>query len=118
VSLITRIVVSSIEHFVLCSLNVHISSHHGTETSRGAHDHVRNCLANETSNGSYYATPEQIEVAQRKHRTRELKKFLQAMKKDVQNATVLELETDLKDHGIEKAALFEFGNLQQEIENF
>jgi len=108
--------------FILCLLttNIHIiwPSHHGTETSGGAHDHVRQCLANETSNGSYYATPEQIKLAQRKHRTRELKKFLQPLKKDVQNATVLELETDLKDHGIEKAALFEFGNLQQEIENF
>ncbi len=71
---------------------------------------------NETNNGSYYATPEQVKIAQRKHRTRELKKFLQSLKKDVQNATVIELEEDLAFHGIEKAALFEFGNLQREIE--
>ncbi len=90
--------------------------HHGTESGAGAHDHVRHCLANETNNGSYYATSEQIKIAQRKYRTRELKKFLQPMKKDVQNATVFELEADLKFHGIEKAALFEFGNLQGEIE--
>ena len=90
--------------------------HQGTATGSGAHDHVRHCLANETNNGSYYATPEQVKVAQRKHRTRELKKFLQPLKKDAQNATVLELEEDLKFHGIEKAALFEFGNLQREIE--
>ena len=84
----------------------------------GAHAHVRQCLVNETNNGSYYATEDQIITAQRKHRTRELKKFLQPLKKDVQNATVLELERDLKDHGIEKAALFEFGNLHGEIDNF
>lgn len=90
--------------------------HDGFETGRGAHDHVRQCLVNETNNGSYYATPEQVKVAQRKHRTRELKKFLQSLKKDVQNATVIELEEDLAFHGIEKAALFEFGNLQREIE--
>jgi hypothetical protein len=45
-----------------------------------------------------------------------LKNFLRSLKKDVQNATVLELENDLMFHGIEKAALFEFGNLQREIE--
>jgi hypothetical protein len=89
--------------------------HHGTETARGAHDHVRECLVNDTNNGSYYATPEQVKVAQRKHRTRELKKFLQPMKMDIQNATVLELERDLEYHDIEKAALFEFGNLQLEM---
>ena len=33
-------------------------------------------------------------------------------------ATVLELKRDLKDHSIEKAALFEFGNLHGEIDNF
>ncbi|KAL7533872.1 hypothetical protein ACHAXR_005501 [Thalassiosira sp. AJA248-18] len=89
--------------------------HQGTDTGSGAHDHVRQCLVNETNNGSYYATPEQIKVAQRKHRTRELKKFLQPLKKDVQNATILELEVDLQYHNIEKAALFEFGNLHREI---
>jgi hypothetical protein len=37
------------------------------------------------------------------------------MKMDIQNATVLELERDLEYHDIEKAALFEFGNLQLEM---
>jgi hypothetical protein len=46
--------------------------HHGTDTGSGAHDHVRQCLSNETNNGSYYATREQIKIAQRKHRTRML----------------------------------------------
>ena len=90
--------------------------HHGTESGSGAHSHVRQCLVNETNNGSFYATSDQIKVAQRKHRTRELKKFLQPLKKELQNATVLELEKDLIFHGIEKAALFEFGNLQGELE--
>lgn len=89
--------------------------HNGFDSGRGAHDHVRQCLVNETSNGSYYATPEQIKIAQRKHRTRELKKLLQTLKKDIKNATVIELEEDLAFHGIEKAALFEFGNLLIDI---
>jgi len=87
--------------------------HQGTETSQGAHEHVRQCLMNETNNGSYYATEEQIKVAQRKHRTRELKKFLQKCKKDVQNATIHELKADLDYHEIPQAALFEFGNLHE-----
>jgi hypothetical protein len=70
---------------------------------------------NDTSNGSYYATDEQIKDAQRRHRTRALKKFLGRFKKDKQNAIVIELAQDLDDHGIDPAALFEFGNLQDEL---
>ena len=85
-----------------CKKNFCGYCHQGTESAMGAHDHVRSCG--------------QIKMAQRKHRTRELKKFLQPLKKDVQNAKVLELEIDLKFHSIAKAALFEIGNLQREIE--
>jgi hypothetical protein len=85
--------------------------HQKTATGQGAHEHVRTCLMNDTSNGSYYATAEEIEKSQRRYRTREIKKYLQRLKKDVQNATVIELAGDLKDIGIEQEALFEFGNL-------
>ena len=85
--------------------------HQATQTSRGAHEHVRNCLLNETATGSYYATAEQIEDAQKRYRTREMKKFLRTHKKDLQNAIVIELEKDLKDLDIRKEALFELGNL-------
>jgi hypothetical protein len=84
-------------------------------TGRGAHDHVRQCLMNKTTNSSYYASPEEIENAQRRYRTRELRKCLQQHKKELQNAIVIELEADLGDLGIQPAALFEFGNLQGEI---
>ncbi len=45
--------------------------HSKMKTSAGAHEHVRNCLLNETRNGSYYAHAEEIKQAQRRYRTRE-----------------------------------------------
>jgi uncharacterized protein YnzC (UPF0291/DUF896 family) len=95
-----------------CTENFCGYCHQKTATGQGAHEHVRTCLMNDTRNGSYYATAEEIEKAQRRYRTREIKKYLQQLKKDVQNATVIELAGDLKDVGIEQEALFEFGNLQ------
>ena len=70
---------------------------------------------NETRNGSYFASAEEIERAQRLYRTRNLKKFLRQFKKDLQNAIVIELEVDLQDVGIQADALFEVGNIQDEI---
>ena len=70
---------------------------------------------NETQNGSYYATAEEIERAQRLYRTRKIKKFLRHFKKDLQNAIVIELGSDLQDVGIQPNALFEVGNIQDEI---
>ena len=84
--------------------------HTGFETSQGTHNHVRACLMNETRNGSYYANENEVKVAQRRYRTRELKKFLQKFKKEEQNATIIELQNDLKDLDIDPASLFEFGN--------
>ena len=78
---------------------------------RGAHLHVRQCLMNETTTGTYFATPGQIEIAQRKYRTREIKKFLRQHKKNLQNAVIIELKKDLKDLGIKQEALFELGML-------
>jgi protein-arginine kinase activator protein McsA len=85
--------------------------HKGFENSRGTHEHVRECLMNETANGSYYASTRQLVVAQRKYRTQKLKKFLRANKKDLQNATIIELKKDLDDLGIDPAALFNLGAL-------
>lgn len=86
--------------------------HQRCNGGRGAHDHVRQCLMNETPNGSYYADPDTITDAQRRYRTRKLKQFIQKEKKDLQNAIVIELEKDLNDLGIHRNALFEFGDLQ------
>jgi hypothetical protein len=86
--------------------------HQKCETSQGAHQHVRQCLLNESLTGSYYADEKEIQSAQRRYRTRELKRFLQKFKKNLQNAIVIELATDLNDIGIKPEALFEFGNLQ------
>ena len=51
--------------------------HKATASSKGAHDHVRECDANLTSNGSYYATSEQIREAQRRFRVKQLKRFFE-----------------------------------------
>ena len=94
-----------------CKGNFCAYCHQKTTTSRGAHEHVRQCLMNETDDGSYYATPEQIHDAQRRYRTREIKRFLRKHKKDLQNAIVIELQKDLEDLDIKQEALFELGNL-------
>ena len=86
--------------------------HKPTASSRGAHEHVRECLMNETRNGSYYATEEEIINAQRRYRTRQIKQFLRSYKKNEQNAIIIELNDDLRDLEIDSEALFEFGNLQ------
>ena len=52
-------------------------------------EHVRSCVINETKTASYYANDEQIKVAHRRYRTREIKKFL------IENATIIELQKDL-----------------------
>ena len=66
---------------------------------------------NDTPDASYYATPEQIQDAQRRYRTREIKKFIRQHKKEVQNAIVIELKQDLEDLDIKQEALLELGNL-------
>lgn len=88
--------------------------HKATGSSKGAHDHVRECDANLTSNGSYYATAEQIREAQRRFRVKQLKRFFEEkkMKQRIRNATIIELAKDLDDLKVDPAALFNFGNLQ------
>ena len=94
-----------------CEGNFCAYCHQKTASSRGAHDHVRQCLLNETADGSYYATPEQIRDAQKRYRTREIKSLLRKHKKNLQNAVVIELKQDLEDLDIKQEALFELGNL-------
>jgi hypothetical protein len=84
-------------------------------TSRGCHDHVRECDLNETMDGSYYATPEQMKTGQRRYRTKTLKQFLRKLKKDEQDATIIELESDLEDHGISKAVLFQIAAGEEDV---
>ena len=88
--------------------------HKPCTSSRGTHDHVRECDANLTSNGSYYATATQIKEAQRRYRVKMLKRFLrsQEYKKQLQNAIIIELADDLNELAVDPAALFDFGNLQ------
>jgi hypothetical protein len=85
--------------------------HERFQTGRGAHKYVRQCLMNETINGSYYADEEEIRNAQRRYRTRKLKLEIRKHKKDLQNAIIIELKTDLADLQMKPEALFEFGNL-------
>ena len=89
--------------------------HKPCATSGGTHEHVRQCLLNETSNGSYYAAEKEIVSAQRRYRTRELRKYLGRFKKDLKNTIVIELGRELNVLGIRPAALFEFGNLQGNV---
>lgn len=89
--------------------------HTGFVSGFGTHEHVRQCLMNETNNGSYYADAEQITSAQRRYRTRKLKSHLRTFKKNVQNAIIVELKKDLDDLSINPQALFEFGHIQPEI---
>ncbi|CAK9055241.1 Hypothetical protein SCF082_LOCUS30700 [Durusdinium trenchii] len=81
--------------------------HKALQSSRGAHDHVRECDANLTSNGSYYATADQIRDAQRRFRVKQLKKFFEEkkMKQRIRNATIIELGKDLEDLQVDPAAL-------------
>ncbi len=77
---------------------------------------MRECDANLTRNGSYYADPSEIKEAQRRFRIKKLKRFLrsQKFKKPLQNAIIIELAQDLDDLQVDPAALFDFGNLQAE----
>lgn len=52
--------------------------HKACADSGGTHNHVRECDANLTSNGSYYATATQIKEAQRRYRVKMLKRFLRS----------------------------------------
>jgi hypothetical protein len=71
---------------------------------------------NETAGAGYFATPEQVRDAQKRYRTREIKRFLQRFKKDLQNEIVIELQRDLADLSIRQEALFELGNLMEAVE--
>merc|ERR1712050_388951 len=82
--------------------------HKACETSRGAHDHVRECEHNLTTNGSYYANALIIKDAQRRHRIRKLKPWLRKHKQREQNAIIAELQKDLMDLRIDPGALFNF----------
>jgi hypothetical protein len=57
-------------------------------------------------------TEEEIENAQRRYRTRQIKQFLRNYKKNEQNAIVIKLNEDLKDLSIGPEAMFEFINLE------
>ena len=54
---------------------------------------MRDCDANLTTNGSYYATPEQIREAQRRFRVKQLKKFFEEkkMKQRIRNVLALDV---------------------------
>jgi len=91
--------------------------HQPSTTGSGTHDHVRQCLMNETNNGSYYATPDEIQRAQRRYRTRTIKKFLRNFKKDLQNAIVIELTQDLRDVGIQPESLLEVEGFHQKVDD-
>ena len=64
----------------------------GLELCSGAHDLVRECDENLTTNGSYYATPEQIREGQRRFRVKQLKKFFEEkqMKQRIRNVLALD----------------------------
>lgn len=59
-----------------CEGHFYAYCHQEFPTARGAHEHVRQCLLNETDDGNYYARPDQIRDAQKRYRTTEIKKFL------------------------------------------
>lgn len=89
--------------------------HKACANGMGCHDHVRECVYNNTRNGSYYASKEEIEDAQMRYRIRKLKAFLHPLKKGEQNATVAELKGELEALKIDPAALMDFGNMQHEL---
>jgi hypothetical protein len=73
--------------------------------------HVRECDMNQTPDGSYYASEQQIKDAQRRYRLKTLKQFLRSGEfkgTRLQNAIVLELTTDLSELGIDAGALLHF----------
>ena len=81
--------------------------------SRSCHEHVRECDLNPTPNGSYYADADQIRAAQKRHRIKEMKKFLRTgHNKAEQNAAVLELQQDLQDLKIDPALLLNLGGAE------
>lgn len=90
--------------------------HKPASSSKGCHEHVRECDMNLTRNASYYADQAIIKEAQKRYRIKKLKQFLRSdsnkFKKDVQNAIIIELKRDLEDLGIDPKALFDVGNLQ------
>lgn len=92
--------------------------HKACKDSRGAHDHVRECPFNTTDNSSYYASEVEIKHAQRRFRIKRMKEFLAPLRKEIQNATVLELTKDLNDVNIDPAALLDFGNMQAELDAY
>lgn len=85
--------------------------HKGRPNNSDVDKHARECDMNQTPNGNYSASPAQLKDAQRMYRVKILRGFLRApgLKKRVQNAIVLELESDLRDLGVDPAALLEVG---------
>ena len=77
--------------------------HKGFVGSRGTHQHVRECDANMTANGSYYADATQTKEAQRRYRVlKKLKQFLRTLKgREIQNVIIIELMPDLNDLGVD-----------------
>lgn len=91
--------------------------HGPSPSSRDSLDHVRQCILNDTSNGSYYTTGEEITRVHRRYKTRELKQFLLHFERDLQNAIVVELSPDLNKAGIQPDGLFELGNLHDDYDD-
>lgn len=56
-------------------------------------------------NKTHHANAEEIRKGQIKYRTKALKEVLSSHKKDVQDATILELQKDLADLGINHTTL-------------
>jgi len=79
--------------------------------STNCHHHVRDCVLNLTPDSNFYCNDQNlVKEGQKRYRIQTLKKYLMLMKKDLRNATVIELKQDLEDLGIMMEALFEFGN--------
>ena len=83
--------------------------HQGFRTSRGTHQHVRECQMNLTETGSYYASGIQIRDGQRRYRIKALKQYLKTYKKDLRNMIIIELRQDLADLDIDPKALYDVG---------
>lgn len=73
--------------------------HRASETSRAAHQHVRDCEHNLC--GDYWASSDKLVEGQREYRRRALRKKLQEHKKDLRNAIVIELREDLRSLGLD-----------------
>eukprot|EP00468_Gymnochlora_sp_CCMP2014_P006482 CAMPEP_0167753752 /NCGR_PEP_ID=MMETSP0110_2-20121227/7889_1 /TAXON_ID=629695 /ORGANISM="Gymnochlora sp., Strain CCMP2014" /LENGTH=190 /DNA_ID=CAMNT_0007639555 /DNA_START=1164 /DNA_END=1733 /DNA_ORIENTATION=- len=85
--------------------------HKGFDGSTACHNHVRACPYNLTPDGNFYCSDDSmLKEGRQRYRTRTLKKYLMQLKKNVRNATVIEIKRELSDLNISPEALYEFGS--------